>query len=72
MSSESNVISAPMWRLVFYERRGNRIELDRSGPWTPDKKKAQGWANWFVGLGYFVGVQNQAGAVERLRAGLPG
>lgn len=60
-----------MWRVVFYERRGYRIHMDRTGPWLPSKSQAQHWANWFGQLGYHVALQDQTGGMERLSPGLP-
>jgi hypothetical protein len=65
-------VSAGMWRIVFYERRGNRVQMDRTGPWLPNKKLAQNWAAWFGGRGYHIALQDQAGHLERLSVGLPG
>lgn len=64
-------MSAGMWRIVFYERRGNRVVVDRTGPWLPTKTLARNWAGWFGELGYNVALQDQAGTLERLSAGLP-
>jgi len=60
-----------MWRVVFYDRKGHRIEVDRTGPWLPTKQQAQNWANWFASHGYHVALQGQGGALERLSTGLP-
>lgn len=64
-------MSAGMWRIVFFERRGNRVVTDRTGPWLPTKKLALTWAGWFGELGYNVALQDQGGVLERLSAGLP-
>lgn len=71
MSSFDNKISKNMWRVVFYERRQNRVQMDRSGPWLPQKQLAMNWAQWFAEQGYFVALQDQAGTLERLHQGLP-
>ena len=47
MSSFHDRIPSNMWRVVFYERRGNRVHLDRTGPWLPEKSQAMTWADWF-------------------------
>lgn len=60
-----------MWRVVFYERRGNRIHIDRTGPWLPDRKLAHHWAMWFKERGYHVALQDSVGTVERFTQGLP-
>jgi hypothetical protein len=72
MSSFDRSISNGMWRVVFFERRGYRIQLDRTGPWLPTKNMAQQWAQWFIGQGYHVAMQDQSGSMERLSPGLPG
>lgn len=61
-----------MWRVVFFERRGNRILQDRTGPWLPEKQTARNWANWFIEQGYHVALQDQSGQLEKISAGLPG
>ncbi|MCV2419161.1 hypothetical protein [Paucibacter sp. DJ2R-2] len=61
-----------MWRVVFYERRANRVRLDRSGPWLTSKSLARQWASWFGERGYHVALQDQSGELERLTVGLPG
>ena len=61
-----------MWRVVFYERKGNRVSMDRTGPWLTTKKLALHWAHWFGERGHHVALQDQAGALERLSVGLPG
>lgn len=61
-----------MWRVVFYDRRGGRVHVDRTGPWLPTKQLAQQWANWFGALGYHVALQDQGGELERRKLGLPG
>lgn len=71
MRSLDGKISKTMWRVVFYERRNHRVELDRTGPWLPNKQLAQNWAQWFAERGYFVAVQDQSGIMERLSQGLP-
>lgn len=71
MSNFDRSISNGMWRVVFYERRGYRVHLDRTGPWLPNKKIAQQWAHWFGGQGYHVALQDQSGGMERLTPGLP-
>lgn len=68
---DRNLNSAVMWRVVFYERRGHRVHLDRTGPWLPNKKLAQNWAQWFTERGYHVALQDQSGALERITPGLP-
>ena len=65
-------LGSGMWRVVFYERKGHRVEMDRTGPWLPSKTLAQNWADWFGALGYHVALQDQTGTLERLSAGLPG
>lgn len=71
MNSFDRSVSTGMWRVVFYERRGYRIHMDRTGPWLPNKGLAQQWANWFGQLGYHVALQDQSGGMERLSPGLP-
>ena len=71
MNSFDRSVSTGMWRVVFYERRGYRIHMDRTGPWLPSKSQAQHWANWFGQLGYHVALQDQMGGMERLSPGLP-
>ncbi len=61
-----------MWRVVFYERKGHRVETDRTGPWLPTKQLAQRWADWFGARGYHVALEDQQGSLERVSAGLPG
>ena len=61
-----------MWKLVFYERTGRRMTVDKSAPWLPSKAAAQSWAQFYIRQGYFVGLQAQDGSVERLTPGLPG
>jgi len=65
-------VSTGMWRVIFYERVGNRVQMDRTGPWLPTKKLAQHWADWFEQRGYHVALQDQSGGLERISAGLPG
>jgi len=60
-----------MWRVVFYERRANRVHVDRTGPWLPDRQLAQNWALWFKERGYHVALQDSNGTVERFTKGLP-
>jgi len=60
-----------MWRVVFYDRKGNRVEIDRTGPWLPTKQQALNWAQWFESHGYYVALQGQGGALERRSSGLP-
>lgn len=61
-----------MWKLVFYERTGRRITLDKSAPWLPSKAAAQSWAEFYIRQGYHVGLQTQDGKIEKLCDGLPG
>lgn len=61
-----------MWRVVFYERRGNRVQMDRTGPWLPNKKLAEQWAHWFGERGHHVALQDQSGSMEKVSQGLPG
>jgi len=72
MNNFDRSISSGMWRVVFYERRGYRVQMDRTGPWLPNKKLAQQWAQWFGERGYHVALQDQGGGLERLSPGLPG
>lgn len=60
-----------MWRVVFVERRGNRVYQDRTGPWHPDKETARKWAEWFKQRECHVMLQGQDGSTERLFQGLP-
>lgn len=60
-----------MWRVVFYERKGNRVQVDRTGPWLPTKQLARNWAHWFGERGYHVALQDQGGTLERISVGLP-
>jgi len=60
-----------MWRVLFYERKGNRVEVDRTGPWLPTKQQALNWAQWFAANGHHVALQGQGGVLERLSTGLP-
>ncbi len=71
MNSLDRNAASGMWRVVFYERKGNRVEVDRTGPWLPTKQMAQSWANWFNAHGYYVALQGQGGVLERMRPGLP-
>ena len=65
-------VSSGMWRVIFYERKGNRVVVDRTGPWLPNKQLARSWAGWFGERGYHVALQDQVGGLERLSVGLPG
>lgn len=60
-----------MWRVIFFERVGPRVVVDRSGPWFESKDRANEWAAWFDYLGYCVALQSQQGDIERHFAGLP-
>ena len=71
MSRLDRNISSGMWRVVFYDRKGNRVEIDRTGPWLPTRQQAMSWAQWFGAHGYHVALQTQGGALERLSLGLP-
>lgn len=71
MSNFNRSMSSGMWRVVFHERRGYRIHVDRTGPWLPSKKMAEQWARWFGSIGYCVALQDQTGAVEKKYQGLP-
>jgi hypothetical protein len=71
MNSLDRYTATGMWRVVFYERKGNRVEVDRTGPWLPTKQLAQNWAAWFQAYGYCVALQGQGGALERMSSGLP-
>lgn len=71
MNRLDNSSTSGMWRVIFYERKGNRVEVDRTGPWLPTKQLAVNWASWFDAHGYFVALQGQGGALERSRPGLP-
>ncbi|MCU7374750.1 hypothetical protein PEC18_28870 [Paucibacter sp. O1-1] len=72
MSNFDRSISSGMWRVVFYERRGNRVQMDRTGPWLPNKKLAEQWAHWFGERGHHVALQDQSGGMEKVSQGLPG
>lgn len=72
MNRFDQALSGGMWRVIFYERKGNRVQMDRTGPWLPDQKMARQWAQWFGARGHHVALQDQTGALERLSAGLPG
>lgn len=61
-----------MWKLVFYQREGLRVVVDRSGPWLPSRQAAKAWADFFVSEGYHVALHSQDGQIERLSAGIPG
>lgn len=65
-------MSTGMWKVVFYERKGSHIQIDRSAPWLPNKQHAKTWGQWFLDQGYHVALQDQIGNVERLSVGLPG
>jgi len=65
-------LAAGMWRVIFYERKGNRVSMDRTGPWLPNKNLALNWASWFGERGHHVALQDQSGGLERLSIGLPG
>lgn len=67
----SDVRPNGMWKLVFFSRRGLRVEVDRSGPWLPSRSAAEAWAQFFLQAGHHVGLQSQDGRLERLSAGLP-
>ncbi|UXH78454.1 hypothetical protein [Roseateles amylovorans] len=71
MASFQDRIPTNMWRVVFYERRGNRVHVDRTGPWLPEKTLAQHWARWFTERGYHVALQDQGGQLEKSTPGLP-
>lgn len=71
-SSAGTAGASNMWRVVFYERRGCRVQIDRTGPWLPKRQFAQEWARWFKAQGYFVALQDQFGTEERFSQGLPG
>ena len=71
MNSYNFSSAGSMWRVVFYERRANRVHIDRTGPWLPDKQLARNWALWFKDRGYHVALQDSAGTVERFSKGLP-
>lgn len=71
MSSFHNRLPSHMWRVVFFERRGNRIQQDRTGPWLPEQQVARSWAHWFVAQGYHVALQDQSGQLEKISPGLP-
>ncbi len=60
-----------MWRVIFFERVGPRVLVDRSGPWLTSKNTANDWAAWFENLGYCVALQSQQGSLERRFTGLP-
>ncbi len=60
-----------MWKLVFFERTGMRIQVDRSGPWLPSRHAAEQWARFFVNEGYHVALQSQDGKLERLTPIIP-
>lgn len=65
-------IAKGMWRVVFFERRNNRVEIDKTGPWLPQEQRARDWAHWFAAQGYFVALQDQSGEMQRFCEGLPG
>ncbi|MBH9551953.1 hypothetical protein I7X43_03730 [Inhella sp. 4Y17] len=60
-----------MWKLVFYERNGLRMRVEKSAPWLPNRAAAEQWAQFYMRQGYCVGLQSQDGRVERLSKGLP-
>jgi hypothetical protein len=60
-----------MWKLVFHERQGPRITVDKTAPWLPSRQIAETWARYFIEQGYHVSLQSQDGSVERLIPGLP-
>ncbi|MDN3919210.1 hypothetical protein [Roseateles violae] len=64
-------VATGMWRVIFYERVGNRVRLDRTGPWLPTRRLAQQWADWFLQRGYHVALQDQSGGLDRISNGLP-
>jgi hypothetical protein len=64
-------VTIDMWRVIFFERAGPRVVVDRSGPWQVSKNAANDWAAWFENRGYCVALQSQQGLVERRFAGLP-
>lgn len=72
MGSFHDRIPTNMWRVVFYERRGNRVHQDRTGPWLPEKQLAKNWADWFKERGYHVALQDQNGGLEKMYPGIPG
>lgn len=61
-----------MWKLVFYERAGMRVQVDRSAPWLPNRAAVEKWAQYFSGAGYHLALMSQDGKVVRLSKGLPG
>lgn len=61
-----------MWRVVFYERHGYRVKMNRTGPWLPTKQQARQWAHWFGQHGHHVALEDQEGGLERFSLGLPG
>ncbi len=71
MSSFSQTNSTGMWRVIFYERRGRRLHVNRSAPWLPSKDLAQRWATWFQEHGYVVALEDQFGGLQRMSVGLP-
>ncbi|MBV8605659.1 MAG: hypothetical protein JO224_13310 [Pelomonas sp.] len=60
-----------MWRVVFYERTGFRIEINRKGPWLPSRQLAVQWATWFNQHGQHVALEDQGGVLEKFNQGLP-
>ncbi|WP_343629430.1 hypothetical protein [Roseateles sp.] len=72
MGSFHDRIPSNMWRVVFFERRGNRVHQDRTGPWLPEKQLAKNWADWFKERGYHVALQDQNGGMEKMYPGIPG
>lgn len=63
---------AGMWKLVFYERTGMRLSVDRTAPWLPSRAVAESWAQFYIRQGYHVALQAQDGTLEKLSPGLPG
>jgi hypothetical protein len=72
MSNFNQTSSTGMWRVVFYERKGRRLHVNRSAPWLPSKELAQRWANWFEERGYIVALEDQFGGLERKCFGVLG
>lgn len=72
MNNFSQTASASMWRVIFYERKGRRVHINRSAPWLPSKDLALRWAVWFHERSYVVALEDQFGDLERLSIGLPG
>ncbi len=61
-----------MWKLLFFERNGLRVRVDRSAPWLPGREAALTWAQYYRAAGYHVALQSQDGKVEALGPRLPG